>query len=305
MDVFSATLKQMLVLFTFIAIGFILNRKKVLAKDSYITISRLETYLLVPALCFTTFSKYCTLENLKVKWIYLVYGTAIVAVSLVIGHILARIFAKEDFLKRIYTYSFSFSNFGFMGNAVVLGVFGEEALFDYMFFTLPFQLYVYSYGALALTPMGARFTPKSLLNPSSMGMLLGGIIGVLNIPLPQFASEVISTAGSCMSPFAMILTGLVVANYSIKGLVSHGKVYLATFLRLIVLPLFFVGALKLLGTDSEIIKLTLCSTAMPLGLNTVVYPAAYGGDTLPGSSMALVSHVLAIITIPVMFYIVL
>lgn len=305
MDVFSATLKQMLVLFTFIAIGFILNRKKVLAKDSYITISRLETYLLVPALCFTTFSKYCTLENLKVKWIYLIYGTAVVIVSLLIGNVLARIFAKEDFLRRIYTYSFSFSNFGFMGNAVVLGVFGEEALFDYMFFTLPFQLYVYSYGALALTPMGARFSPKSLLNPSCVGMLLGGIIGVLNIPLPQFASEVISTAGSCMSPFAMVLTGLVVANYSIKGLVSHGKVYLATFLRLIVLPLFFVGVLKLLGTDSEIIKLTLCSTAMPLGLNTVVYPAAYGGDTLPGSSMALISHVLAIITIPVMFYIVL
>ena len=43
MEVFSATLQQMLVLFTFIAIGFVLNRTKVLSKDSYIVISRLET----------------------------------------------------------------------------------------------------------------------------------------------------------------------------------------------------------------------------------------------------------------------
>ena len=40
---------------------------------------------------------------------------------------------------------------------------------------------------------------------------------------------------------------------------------------------------------------------MPLGLNTVVFPAAYGGDTTPGAGMALVSHLILVITIPVMF----
>ncbi|HAY97711.1 MAG TPA: permease, partial [Ruminococcaceae bacterium] len=45
----------------------------------------------------------------------------------------------------------------------------------------------------------------------------------------------------------------------------------------------------------------LCATAMPLGLNTVVFPAAYGGDTTPGAGMALVSHLISVITIPVMF----
>lgn len=47
--------------------------------------------------------------------------------------------------------------------------------------------------------------------------------------------------------------------------------------------------------------LKLCATAMPLGLNTVVFPAAYGGDTTPGASMALISHLMSIITIPIMF----
>ncbi len=38
--------------------------------------------------------------------------------------------------------------------------------------------------------------------------------------------------------------------------------------------------------------------ATPLGLHTIVYPTAYGGDTKTGASMAMISNVLSVITIP-------
>ena len=104
-----------------------------------------------------------------------------------------------------------------------------------------------------------------------------------------------------MSPLAMILTGFVVANFSIKKLATVKRIYLASVLRLIILPFLFVLAFKLLNINDTVIMLTLCATAMPLGLNTVVFPAAYGGDTTPGASMALISHLMSIITIPIMF----
>ena len=40
---------------------------------------------------------------------------------------------------------------------------------------------------------------------------------------------------------------------------------------------------------------------MPLGLNTLVIPAAYGKDTSAAAGMALVSHLLSCITIPLVF----
>ena len=132
MKVFSATFNQMLVLFIFMAVGFLLNKKKLLPENGSTTLSKLETYLFVPCLVFTVFNKYCTVENFKQKWVYIIYGTVIMAVSLVIGILLAKLFAKENYLRKIYTYSFAVANFSFMGNAVVLGVFGEEILFDYM-----------------------------------------------------------------------------------------------------------------------------------------------------------------------------
>ena len=303
MQVFTATLNQMLVLFIFMALGFFLNKKQLLPLDDSVVLSKLETYAFVPCLVFSVFYKYCTVENFKQKWTYMLYGAAVMAVSLPIGIVLAKFFAKDGYLKKIYTYSFAVANFSFMGNAVVLGVFGEKVLFDYMIFTLPLNLYVYSIGTASLIPAekGGKLSVKTFVNPIFIALILGAVCGLLSVPLPKFITTAISSAGACMSPLAMLLTGFVIGEYSLKTLASDKKVYLASVIRLIILPSVFMAVLLLLKTDKDIIRVALCATAMPLGLNTVVFPAAYGGDTTPGAGMALVSHLISVITIPVMF----
>ena len=303
MQVFTATLNQMLVLFIFMALGFFLNKKRLLPLDDSVVLSKLETYAFVPCLVFSVFYKYCTVENFKQKWTYMLYGAAVMAVSLPIGIVLAKFFAKDGYLKKIYTYSFAVANFSFMGNAVVLGVFGERVLFDYMIFTLPLNLYVYSIGTASLIPAekGGKLSVKTFVNPIFIALILGAVRGLFAVPLPKFITTAISSAGACMSPLAMLLTGFVIGEYNLKTLASDKKVYLASVIRLIILPSAFMAVLLLLKTDKDIIRVALCATAMPLGLNTVVFPAAYGGDTTPGAGMALVSHLISIITIPVMF----
>lgn len=303
MQVFTATLNQMPVLFIFMALGFFLNKKRLLPLDDSVVLSKLETYAFVPCLVFSVFYKYCTVENFKQKWTYMLYGAAVMAVSMPIGIVLAKLFAKDGYLKKIYTYSFAVANFSFMGNAVVLGVFGEKVLFDYMIFTLPLNLYVYSIGTASLTPTekGGKLSVKTFVNPIFIALILGAVCGLLSVPLPKFITTAISSAGACMSPLAMLLTGFVIGEYSLKTLASDKKVYLASVIRLIILPSAFMAVLLLLKTDKDIISVALCATAMPLGLNTVVFPAAYGGDTTPGAGMALVSHLISVITIPVMF----
>lgn len=304
MQVFSSMLSQMLVLFTFMAVGFIFNKKQLLPADDSVVISKLETYIFVPCLVFNTFYKYCTVQNFGQKWPLILYGVGVMVLSLIIGLPLARLFSGPDrYLRKIYNYSFAVANFSFMGNAVVLGVFGEQVLFDYMMFTLPLTFYVYSYGTASLRPQNGpvKFSFKMFFNPICIAMLLGAAFGLLAVPLPGFVSTVVSTAGASMSPLAMLLTGFVIGDYSLKQLAKNKKIYLASVLRLIVIPLVFVAILKLIHADSTVLRVTLCATAMPLGLNTVVFPAAYGGDTTPGAGMALISHLMSILTIPVMF----
>ena len=67
------------------------------------------------------------------------------------------------------------------------------------------------------------------------------------------------------------------------------------------MPLAAVAALYFVELPAGVELCTVCALAMPLGLNTIVVPAAYGRDTSVAAGMALVSHLLSCITIPVVF----
>ena len=135
------------------------------------------------------------------------------------------------------------------------------------------------------------------------GMLLGVLIGLTNMPVPQFIRSAVAAAGSCMSPVAMLLTGMTIAQFNLREVLRIKGVYLVTALRLIVFPLLFLGVMVLIPMPEVFATCAICSLAMPLGLNTIIIPSALGKDTKVASGMALVSHILSCLTIPVVFMI--
>lgn len=206
----------------------------------------------------------------------------------------------------MYRYSLSVSNFGFVGTALVQGIYGADSieLFDYLIFTLPLNMFTYSIGIAWLVPSDkGGFSLKSLLNPIFVSLFIGAILGLLQIPRVRLVSTILTDCAACMAPVAMILTGFVIAGYEIKSLLKVKQTYIVAVLRLIVFPTIFVTALRLFNTDNEIVFAALCANAMPLGLNTVIISSAYGESPQTGASLALVSQAMAAITIPIMFLI--
>ena len=86
-----------------------------------------------------------------------------------------------------------------------------------------------------------------------------------------------------------------------KEIVNNPKIYIASFLRLIAIPSVLMMLMLILNVPKIYVLPALCFSAMPLGLNTVVFPASFGADTKPGASMALISTLGSIVTIPLMF----
>ena len=77
--------------------------------------------------------------------------------------------------------------------------------------------------------------------------------------------------------------------------------YVVTALRLLVIPSVMLLILRLIGAPALVQTFTLFAFAAPLGLNTIVYPAAYGGETKTGAAMTIISSTLSVITIPLMY----
>ena len=194
-----------------------------------------------------------------------------------------------------------------MGNAVVSALF-PDTFYEYIVFTLTLWIPIYLWGVPSLLisdgkkkSIAARL--KSFVNPMFVAMIIGMVIGILNIPLPSSINSVISVSANCMSPIAMILTGFTVAEIDIKKTLKNVSVYLISAIRLIVYPLIGIALFAVipLNIPESYVICAICSLAMPLGLNTIVIPAAYGKDTSVASGMALVSHIFSIITIPLVF----
>lgn len=321
------------VLGLYIAIGFIIARLGILPKESSKVLSRLENSVFLPALVLYTFLANFTVATLRDSWLPLLVSLCVEIAVIPIAIFIAKRASRDGFIQRMYTYGLCFSNFGFMGNAVVSALF-PEIYQHYVIFTLPLWTIIYIWGVPGLLierestdsklTEGTRvqrllFSLKSFINPMFIALLIGAVIGVsglgeilleANDGKGIFITQVIKVLGDCMSPIAMLMTGITFAYLDFKKVLGTVSLYVVTFLRLIVFPLSLGGLALLVKTyvadipDFVYISLV-CSLAMPLGLNTVVIPAAYGKDTSIPAGMALVSHVLSIATIPLIIAILL
>ena len=316
MQTFFATLTPMLTLFLCIAIGFAASKARLLPDSASKTMAKLETWVFCPALSFMTMVRYCTVETISTHAINILFASLTVALSLVIAIPLARLFVRESSTERgVYSYALAFANSGYIGDPVVLALFGEEALSYYKLFCLPLSLVIYTWGISVLTPSSEnKSSPlKRLLNAPTLAMLVGMVLGLSGAGkfLPAFLVSSLDALKACMGPVAMLLAGVTIAKYDFCSMLKKKKVYVATLLRLLVIPTVIIATLfaakpladSLFGisVNNDVLFLAFFAVAAPLGLNTVVFPEAYGGNPETGASMAMISHTLCIISIPFLY----
>lgn len=296
----------MLVMFLCIAIGFLLRKFRLTPDNTASVLSKLELYVFLPAQILVTFLNYCTVETLQVQYRTVLYGALAVGLEIMIGLLVARFFSKEKTERNIYLYNLIIANMGFLGNAIVPQIMGQEALYSYLLFCLPFNIVLYTWAINLLIPpekLEKKSIWKKLAHPTLIAMAIGILLGLSGAGkvLPGFVSTTLTNLSGCMGPVAMLLTGFVIGGYKIGDLLRNGKVYIISFIRLLVLPCVAVAVLMLLGSGKEIALLAMFGCGAALGLNTVVVPAAYDGDTRPGAAMAMISHIGAVVTIPLLY----
>lgn len=299
-ETFVITLSQMMVLFFFMALGYIFQKKKLCPENSSTVLSKLEVYILLPSLSFSTFAERFEREVLGEKLKTILWSTFILVISGVAAYFIARLFSKKRETVSVFTYAFTIPNMSYIGYPLMSAVFGEDALFDFMVFVLPFQVYIYTVAIYMLNPKH-ELKLKSVLNPALVALFLGAIWGIFDLPLPNIAKNILDLASGCMAPLAMLLTGFVLARRPLLQLIKSPKMYLASILRLIVFPIVFSGILFILGADNKTVMLCACLLSLPMGLNNIVFPEAFGGDSDTGAQSCFVCNILGLFTVPVMY----
>ncbi len=316
MTTFLATLTPMLTLFFCIAIGFLAAKTKLLPPTASGTMAKLETWIFCPALSFMTMMRNCNIESLSTHGTNMILASILVAIAMAIGIPLSKVFVKENNAERnIYRYSLVIANISYIGDPIMLALFGENILAYYKLFCLPILIVIYTWGISILTPAqkGKGAVLKRLFNAPTIAMLVGVVMGLSGLGkyLPNFLISALDSIKACVGPVAMLLAGVTISRFDFWGMLKNKKVYIATILRLFILPALLIASIYGIKTlanslfnlsiGHDVLFLCFFATATPLGMNTIVFPEAYGGDPKTGASMALVSHTLCVISIPIMY----
>ncbi len=301
LQVSMLTLENVGTLLVYIAIGYLLRRSGKLPANASKVLSTLTTTLLLPVYTANSLAQNFTAEKIGSNLGLLSCGLAFTAVAICIGLALTKVFARSDFEKKSLRYAFTFPNFGYFGYPLIEGVFGAAVRANAVVFAIPFSIACHTYGYLLFAPEKKLSWKRVLLIPTTIGTAAGILLGITGIQLPTFFTNILSGIGGCMSPVSMILAGIVLGSFPLGKLLTGARAYLYSGIRLLGIPALFTGVLYLCGVRGIYLMMPALFSALPLGMNLVVFPESYGIDASDNARMCFISCLLAAVLLPLSF----
>jgi malate permease and related proteins len=289
---------QMLTLFFGMAVGYAAYKFKVLDNSANRVLSNLVMNITLPFFILSSvMGGERTLSNIEVFYIFgislISYGLCLV-IALIIPK--APLFKNKD--EKMYSFMLLFGNVGFMGMPIVSSLFGSQALFFASVFNMPFYIFLYTVG-LYFVSGDFKFSPKLFLNSGIISSFAALIIYLIDIPVPDIFSQSFTLIGQITPPAAMLIIGSTLAAIPVAHIFTNVRLYIISFIRLLVMPMLILFILKQFVTDTDILGIAVVLTAMPVATNSTMLCLQYNGNHELASDGIFISTVLSIITIPV------
>ena len=287
---------QVIILFTFVAVGYIIAKAGMVDPENGGILSTLLVYVFLPCNVFLTFSRNFTVSYVTENRDMVLLSVLLLGIVCILAHIFGKLLSSDSYESYLYEYSFIIPNYGYMGFSLAVALMGELGLMNIMTFSLPSCLYIYTVGFSKLTKRPLNM--KKLLNPVIFATVLGIAAGLSSFAVPAFIIDILEKSTACLGPVSMLLTGIVVAELPIKRVVGNIRVYITIAVRMVIFPLILYVVLSRFCSES-ITQTVVLFYALPCGLNTVVFPKLLNENCETGMGLALVSTVAACLTLPV------
>ena len=303
-EIGSIVFKQVLIMFIFIEIDRYSCKKSILTEDATRVYSNLLLTIVAPSLLIDVYQKKLIKDQL--------FGLMISFILAILFHIFA-IIITNIFIKKRENENYKigrvgaiYSNCGFMAFPILYATLGDIGAFYGTAFAGIFNVFFWTNGVITLSKKGSLSLKKILINPGTMGFLVGILLYLTQMYVPSFIGESISLLASINTPLAMIIIGVFLSNIKIKELFNDFNIYKAAILRTIVLPLMMIFVLKIIGVtswfgDGEIVSLaTIIACSCPSAASTILFVAKMNLDSKYGAKVVAMSTIFSLFTMPIM-----
>lgn len=287
-------------LFVYMAVGYVARKSGLISKQLRTGISDLLIYVLLPCMVFDSLNQDLSWQELKDGAVILAMAFFLSFLAWVTGWLCWHRYPPEK--EKILRYGTLIANSGFAGLPVIQGAYGAEGLFLASIFIIANRVLMWTAG-ISLYGKGEKpdVVKKVLLNPGIIAVFLGLAWMLLSLPLPGFCDRAISAMGGCTAPISLIVVGAILADVDWHG-VFELDVFLASAVRLILLPAMALGVMRLLAFPDLSTAVAVILTGMPIGSTTAILAEKYGADALFASKCVFLSTLLSLFTMPLLSF---
>lgn len=297
-------LKQMLVLFFLMLIGWILARRGELDDKTSGFLSSLIVNIANPCLILSG----CLNGNSMDRHIFLatmVLAVGIYAVWITLAEIVMPFFFKEKKERSIYKVMFVFSNMGFMGFPIISAMYGTKALLYASIFLLPFNLLIYTYGIQCMAgKMGDKKTVlKKCFNTGVIAGIAAFTVSLCRLQLPDIAENIIEMLGNLAAPLSMMVVGASLAKMNLREILGDYKLIFFSIVKLLIVPIVGFFLIRVVTDDAVLQGICLVILATPVGSMSAMLARQYGGDVSIASKGIAITTLFSIVTMPFVFWV--
>ena len=310
MSLFLTSITSIIPIIAIIVLGYILQVKGWFGDAFGPNLSRLIMNVALPASIFVSVMKYLTLDKL----ISLSGGLLYTFVAFILGYIVAYIavvvFKVRPGRRGTMINTFVNANTIFIGLPLNVALFGDQALPYFLIYYITNTISTWTLGVYLMTSDSksgqsketTKFDWKKLLPAPLVGFLVALLFLILQIPIPDFATNTLTYVGNIVTPLSLIYIGIVLAKAGLNTITFDKDTIVTLVGRFILAPLIMLLVLKFFAPNmvTAEFKTFMIQSATPALAVLPILANQGKGDVEFSTNVVTLSTVLFIVVIPIL-----
>ena len=297
-------MEQITKLFLIMAMGFVLVKTRLMKVEESKSLSMIVIYLIMPCVIINAFQVKYT-ESIRNGLILAFVAAVLIHIILLI---LVKVLEKIFHLDAVEKTSIMYSNAGNLIIPIVTSVLGKEwVIYSSAFLSVQIIL-LWTHGRMVLCEERKIDFKKILLNINMITIFFGILLFVTRIQLPNIITGTMESVSVMIGPISMIVTGMLIGNMGFKQIFDYKRIYIVTFLKMVVCPFIILLLLKyggmanLLSNGKMILLISLLATITPSASTVTQMAQIYGKNVEYASAINVVTTIICIVTMPIMVW---
>ncbi|QHI68951.1 AEC family transporter [Tichowtungia aerotolerans] len=308
---------QILFVLVLMGLGFIARKRKMLSAAGTSEMVRVLIAIIYPCLIFSSITR-LNAQSLADNWIMPVMALAIAGTGLLLGLFALRWMNVSDpHRANAFLFQNTINNYLFLPLPLVMLLWGNEGVALLVFASIGFELTVWTVGVF-LFNRSSRLSEgiRMMFGPPLIALIFSIIwvcirdLAHLQLPesglLADAARRVLDllifgadTIGKATIAVSMLASGSRIAALNMKAAFDP-HVWLLSTLRLIVTPTLFILILRLIPMEPTAYGILCVVAVMPAAVASLIFSERFGGDSDFIATTLLITHLGAVITIPLL-----